>query len=221
MKRTATEYFNTFRTATDGAADDRYTSFDYCFNHFQSLRKAGELDRLRSGDGLQTGCMQLGFYLASWGMYRGSSKLLGKSARYLMPMIQAVAAAEPELWTIDVHSYTDENLARLIDFRGKVRKSFDHQISATLITKIMLGIFGNVPALDSYFYRGTARNSFDEPTLHWVKSFYDAHRAEVDELRPMTLDFETGELTERRYTRAKVIDMIGFSAGWHKERIDG
>jgi len=42
MKRTATEYFNTFRSATDAAADDRYTSFDYCFNHFQSLREAGE-----------------------------------------------------------------------------------------------------------------------------------------------------------------------------------
>lgn len=108
IKRTATEYFNTSVVRPDAAADDRYTSFDYCFNHFQSLREAGELDRLRSGDGLQTGCMQLGFYLASWGMYRGSSKLLGKSARHLMPMIRAVANAEPELWTIDVdNSYSD------------------------------------------------------------------------------------------------------------------
>lgn len=220
MDRTPTEYFKAFRTTTDAAADDRYTSFDFCFNHFQSLREVGELDRLRSGDGLQTGCMQLGFYLASWGMYRGSSKLLGKSAHYLVPMVTAVADAEPELWTVDVDGYDDENIARLIDFRGRVRRSFGHSVSATLITKIMLGVFGNVPALDSFFYRATRRNSFDESTLRWVKEFYDAHATEIDGLRPKTLDFDSGTPTSRDYTRAKVIDMIGFSAGWHGESID-
>lgn len=213
MVHTPKEYVNAFRAGAGAAADDRYTSFDYCFNHFQSLREAGELGRLRSGEGLQAECMQLGFYLASWGMYRGSSELLRKSARYLVPMVQAVAAAEPELWAIDVDAYSDDNIARLIDFRGRVRGAFDHRISATLITKIMLGVFGNVPALDDNFRKGTGKSSFDEPTLRWVKTFYELHAKEIDELRRFTVDFESGFPTGYRYTQAKVIDMIGFQAG--------
>ena len=173
----------------------------------------------RAGEGLETGCLHLGFYLASWGMYRGSSKLLGPSAHYLIRMIQAVADAEPELWSIDVDTYSDDNIARLIDFRGVVRQSFDHKISATLITKMMLGVFGNVPALDSVFQRGTGRRSFDEPTLQWVKAFYDIHRTEIEGLRPFTMDFNSGRETSRLYTRAKVIDMVGFAAGRRGERI--
>jgi len=219
MVLTPTEYFNRYRTITGAAADDRFTSFDYCFNHFQSLRRAGELDRLRTGEGLETGCLHLGFYLASWGMYRGSSKLLSRSAHYLVRMVRAVADAEPELWAIDVNTYSDENIARLIDFREVVRHSFDHELSATLITKMMLGIFGNVPALDTVFQRGTGRRSFDEPTLKWVKAFYDIHRTEIDRLRPKTLDFNSGRPTGRLYTRAKVIDRIGFAAGRCGERI--
>lgn len=221
MVRTPTQNFNMYRSSGKDMANDRFTSFDYCFNYFQSLREAGDLERLRTGAGLENGCMHLGFYLASWGMYRGSSKLLNKSARYLVPMVTAVAEAEPELWSIDVNTYTDDNIARLIAFRDKVRRAFEHDISATLITKIMLGVFGNTPALDRYFLIGTGRSSFDVKTLRWVKTFYELHRAEIEGLRPFTLDFQTGQPTSRRYTSAKVIDMVGFTAGFLGERISG
>lgn len=53
----------------------RYTSFDYCFNYFQSHREQGKLPDLLRGEALQLSCLHLGFYLASWGMLRGSSEL--------------------------------------------------------------------------------------------------------------------------------------------------
>lgn len=56
----------------------RYTSFDYCFNYFQSHREQGKLPELLRGEALQLSCLHLGFYLASWGMLRGSSDLLKK-----------------------------------------------------------------------------------------------------------------------------------------------
>ncbi len=44
----------------------RYASFDYCFNYFQSFRtRPGELV---SPANLEQSCLQLGFYLASWGI---------------------------------------------------------------------------------------------------------------------------------------------------------
>jgi hypothetical protein len=54
----------------------RYTLFDYCFNYFQQHRETGQLSSLRAGSGMQYSCLQLGFYLASWGMFRGSFTLL-------------------------------------------------------------------------------------------------------------------------------------------------
>ncbi len=65
---------------TDRSPEGRYASFDYCFNYFQDARERDELHGLADGNGLLLSCLQLGFYLASWGMMRGSSRLLQKSA---------------------------------------------------------------------------------------------------------------------------------------------
>jgi len=65
-------------------ANERYASFDYCFNYFQSFRESGAVSLLASSDNVQLSCLHLGFYLASWGMFRGSTELLQKSARYLI-----------------------------------------------------------------------------------------------------------------------------------------
>lgn len=45
----------------------RYRSWDNCFKYFSENKKT------------ENHCLQLGFYLASWGMYRGSSGLLQKN----------------------------------------------------------------------------------------------------------------------------------------------
>jgi hypothetical protein len=46
----------------------RYTSFDHCFNFFQSHHVSNKLPQLLEGENLMQACLQLGFYLASWGM---------------------------------------------------------------------------------------------------------------------------------------------------------
>jgi hypothetical protein len=75
-------------SATNGHKPDaRYTSFDYCFNYFQSFRESGTLASLATPENVQISCLHLGFYLASWGMLRGSAELLQKSARHYVPVI--------------------------------------------------------------------------------------------------------------------------------------
>jgi hypothetical protein len=66
------------------APEARYASFDCCFNYFQEARETRETDRLADKDNLMLSCLQLGFYLASWGMMRGSGDLLQRSIRELV-----------------------------------------------------------------------------------------------------------------------------------------
>ena len=79
----------------------RYTSFDYCFNYFQSHREQGKLLDLLRGDALQLSCLHLCFYLASWGMLRGSSELLQRSVRSFIPLVEVSQCRAPRhgRWT--------------------------------------------------------------------------------------------------------------------------
>ena len=80
-------------TSADAATPPATRSFDYCFNYFQDFRDVGRLDDLTAPAHLQTSCLQLGFYLASWGMFRGKAELLTYSAKRLAPVVDTIAAA--------------------------------------------------------------------------------------------------------------------------------
>ena len=84
----------------DLGPDARYASFDYCFNYFRSFRERDRTADIAAPRNLQMSCLQLGFYLASWGMLRGSSTLLRKSARHYEPVIDVIAAAPAEVWIV-------------------------------------------------------------------------------------------------------------------------
>lgn len=190
----------------------RYASFDYCFNYFQSFREAGNVAAIAEGESVQISCLHLGFYLASWGMFRGSADLLQRSARHLIPAIELIAAADSELWNIDAHCYTESNIQRLLIMRRSLCQAFPG-MSDILVTKIMLGVFGNVPAFDTNFKNGFQVATFGPKALKKIAAFYEENSLLIDKHRIPTLDFFSGEPTTRNYTRAKVIDMAFFIMG--------
>ena len=194
---------------------ERYASFDYCFNYFRAFHEENSYKDLASPQYLQTSCFQLGFYLASWGMLRGSSFLLRKSAKVYEPVIKAISQADSILWELDVNAYTSSNIEMILDFKKTIARNLEHGNGATdtLVTKIMLGVFGNVPAFDSYFRRGLGVNTFNKQSLTKLFRFYQNNAEIIDKHRLPTLDFVTGKPTPRHYTRAKVIDMIFFIEG--------
>ena len=57
------------------SANRRYASFDYCFNYFRNFNEQDRLSELKSKENMQMSCLQIGFFLASWGMFRGKSHL--------------------------------------------------------------------------------------------------------------------------------------------------
>lgn len=198
---------------SDGRKPDaRYASFDYCFNYFQSFHDAGNVGAVAEPENIQLSCLHLGFYLASWGMFRSSAKLLQKSARHLLPVIELIASADAALWEIDAHRYTEPNIRQLLETRHIFRQAHP-SMSDTLVTKIMLGVFGNVPAFDTNFMRGFEVSMFGPKALRKIGAFYEVNRMVIEGNRTPTLNFVSGEPTSRKYTRAKVIDMAFFIEG--------
>lgn len=192
--------------------DARYASFDYCFNYFQDFHDEDRLDELTTPAQLQTSCLQLGFYLASWGMFRGKAALLNHSARRLVPVVRAIAVAPAEVWMIDADDYGTAAQRVLFDVKRQLRQVLPGGQSTTLVTKTMLGVFGCVPAYDRFFCDGFGASTFGPKSLRNIQAFCHANAEVIERHRVPTLDF-AGGTTRRRYTKAKVIDMVFFVAG--------
>lgn len=193
--------------------DARYASFDYCFNYFQDFYDDGRLEELTTPAHMQTACLQLGFYLASWGMFRGKAELLNHSAKRLVPVIGAIAAAPAEVWTIDADDYGTAAQHVLFQVARQLRAVLPGGQSTTLVTKTMLGVFGCVPAYDRFFRVGFGAATFGPKSLRNIEAYCRANADAIERHRVPTLDFATGATTHRRYTKAKVIDMVFFTAG--------
>jgi hypothetical protein len=195
--------------------DARYASFDYCFNHFQEAREANDTGSLADEDHLLLSCLQLGFYLASWGMMRGSGDLLQRSVRVLVPVVEQIASEPASTWDLDADTLTDHPDA-VLDLSHRIQEAFSIRASDVLLTKVMLGVFGCVPAFDRFFRIGFKCNTLCRPALKRIGSFYDDNHVEIDAQAIVTLDFATGHDTKRRYSRSKVIDMVFFQEGLNK-----
>ncbi|MFH2231694.1 MAG: hypothetical protein ABII13_00775 [Patescibacteria group bacterium] len=195
--------------------DERYASFDYCYNYFYSFYKENKLSELANERNLQMSCLQIGFYLASWGMLRGSSFLLEKSVGHFKKLIVAISKMDPKLWKIDVGNYSEANISLLLDCKEQIIFSLGDKKaqSDTLTTKIMLGVFANVPAFDQYFRKSMKVHSFNRKSLLKIKEFYDNNKHDLDSFKIHTFDFFTSQETDIVYSKAKLIDMCGFMDG--------
>ena len=195
--------------------NERYASFDFCYNYFYSFYKEKKLDELANEKNLQMSCLQLGFYLASWGMMRGSSFLLEKSVKNYKNLIVAISKMNPRLWEIDVDKYDEDNINLLLNCKQQIIEVLgkENKPSDTLVTKIMLGVFANIPAYDQYFRKSLNLHSLNKKSLLKIKKFYKESKETFDSFKIHTFDFLTSQETDIIYPKAKLIDMCGFMAG--------
>lgn len=208
-------FLNGFGKNKGRQANERYASFDYCYNYFQSFRERNQIEKLKDNENIQTSCLHISFYLASWGMLRGSSYLLEKSAKHYEQLIQEIATFDKKIWEIDIDNY-DANIDLLLSFKEKINialSSGNKKPTDTLITKIMLGVFANVPAYDNYFRKAFNTYSFGKKSLKELRQFYLDNETIINNCDIKTIDFLTGKETSRKYTKAKIVDMIGFIEG--------
>ncbi|WP_439328434.1 hypothetical protein [Lonepinella sp. BR2357] len=192
--------------------DHRYRTFDFCYAYFHPINK--------SKREMTTACYVLWSYLASWGMLRNSF-LLNKNPAYLINLIQFIFDQDEALWEIQIEP---QNYAKIAQLYDNVAAQFKNQSpTITLITKILLGVFGIMPAYDRYFRAtfseisaqyGGKYHSFHQfqPTFDVLFHFIQAHQGEIRQLQDHLniIDFY-GNATELHYPIAKIIDMYGFN----------
>jgi len=191
--------------------NERYASFDFCYNYFYSFYKRNKLNELADEKNLQMSCLQLGFYLPSWGMMRNSF-LLEKSIKNYKNLIVVISKMNPKLWEIDVDKYDEENIELLLNCKKQIVEVLgkENKPSDTLVSKIMLGVFANIPAYDKYFRKSLKLHSLNKKSLLKIKKFYEENKETFDSFKIHTFDFLTSQKTDIIYTKAKLIDMCGF-----------
>lgn len=198
----------------------RSRSWEHCYRVFRDARTDPSPDY----DYLS---LHLAFYLASWGMYRGSSFLLQKDYKVLSPIVEEVL--KPEYDCLFGLACTDlresEVQKRLENLNKYIAKHFEpirdevagravaSQVSPVLITKILMGTLGCVPAYDIFFEKGARRlgikeKNYNEDSLLELADFYEEHNDRLEEARR---GMRTDDLT---YPQMKLLDMgfwqIGF-----------
>ena len=199
----------------------RSASFDICYGYFQTHKREDlkkDIERV---------CLVLWSYLASYGMLRGSNKVvLYKNPFYLKSLIEYIA--ENDLSDIDVSDYDDASkLKRIISTYGDMSKKLgfnykdemgkDHEFkpSITFITKVMLGVYSCVPAFDTFFCGFLKKEVnvncvFCEETLRSIKQYFVG----INVMSGLVTDaFELANNKVFRLKFARQIDMYGWERG--------
>ena len=200
--------------------NSRWVSFDYCYNYFYQYR--GE----KLVDDIEKSCLVLGFYLASWGMFRGKSHLSQHSLLIYQPVIIYISKLDDSYWEIDVDNYDETSINKIIKVYNDIKKEIiPRNTHLTVVTKILLGVFGFIPAFDTNFsngfreiYKGNDGGGFrtvNQNNLILIKKFYESNKEKIDTYQnnQFTIDFNSCKKTTIKYTKAKIIDMYGFQIG--------
>ena len=191
----------------------RFKSWEHCYNYF-------------NGDSIEIdlACLHLGFYLASWGMYRGSSFLLQKDYKVHENAVREIVKSEYKvLRGIELGCFTDEKIDILFGLKVGLKdklndiyqnikktvdtKSNDRDATDTLITKILLGTLGCIPAYDRFFIIGIRQSDLSYSTLN-RKNFnelLDWCKNNKDEIQEIS--------KEIKYPPMKIVDMYFWSVG--------
>jgi len=200
----------------------RYKSWDNCHQSFTNTKQT-EIHTLK-----------LAFYLASWGMYRGSSGLLQKSHLIHKGAVDILFSKEAQ--KLKCSSENDVVRNNIIDILGIKNKLADHYSmiyftkgggktrtispTDTLLSKILLGTLGCVPAYDRYFIDGLKEmkiknTAFNEISLNKLFDFIETHTTEIEYTQKHILT-----KTSQYYPVMKILDMYFWQIGYEKELIE-
>ena len=215
---------NTFYNQLQTDQNARFRSWEHCYKCFHDAR----LDALMDRDHL---CLQLAFYLASWGMYRGSSFLLQKDYRVHTCVVEELLKPEYDcLFGLECKELRKKEIQDKLTYLGnnmkdhydKIRKDVKpdgvkNELSDTLITKILIGTLGCVPAYDRYFIKGVKRlkittGTYNIKSLLKLVDFYEDNRERFEIFRRRLLVYGLP------YPQMKVIDMAFWEIGIESEK---
>ena len=182
----------TIRAFFDGMGQhDRLRSWDHCYAYFHRHH----LNPTRLLNDRDNAALQLAFYLASWGMYRGSSFLLKYDYTVHRAVIDKLVEKQfHRLWRQEFGASEDDmDLCQtIIDAAEAVRAVYrpfaagvEAGVTDTLVTKVLLDTFGCLPACDQYFVAGWRMENlpFSYLTRQFVERVFGYCRAHLVEFQ--------------------------------------
>lgn len=221
--KNATTFYNKLREDKNS----RYRSWEHCYKHFYDERTNNNPDY----DSLS---LHLAFYLASWGMYRGSSFLLQKDYKVHEPVVREILKSKYDsLFGIKSSEFRDESNQKLLqelnaymtNYYGSVRLSIvenipKKDISETLITKVLMGTLGCVPAYDRYFIAGIknqkiSTGNYNLNSLLKLVEFYEENNDKLEKVR------KTLKVCDMDYPQMKLLDMVFWQVGFELDEGKG
>jgi hypothetical protein len=150
------EHIRTFHEALAKDEHHRYRSWEHCYGFF---RRVGPLGIVADPD---IAAIQLGFYLASWGMYRPRGFLLRKAYTVHIGAVKCLTMPLfAPLWQTEFGSSDgDAEHVPLIDKAIEtIRLAYKpFHATDTLVTKVLLGTLGCLPAWDRLFLKGLKKS---------------------------------------------------------------
>lgn len=185
----------------------RYKSWEHCYNAFKAYR--------HNEDKIEFLCMHLACYLASWGMLRNSGLI---NFDYFVHKEFIKQIANPKF-----DKLYDDNLLDNIDLIFEavevIKNAYPISISKTdtLLTKILLGVFGCVPAYDRYFKKGVQKagivsSTFNAKNITQLFTYYQNNSLTFDAL------LQSFEKENIHYTPMKLMDMCFWQYGFDNQK---
>ena len=190
-------------------ANDRFHSWEHCYAFFRKCKPAGIAAQRDHA------ALQLGFYLARWGMYRASGFLLDYDYTAHLTVVDCLGAPPfLPLWKSGFGA-GEEDRELVLEASEAVRKAYKPigEATDTLVTKVILGTFGCLPACDRFFVKGFKRKGFkfsrlNAPFVDQVLRFCHDHLGELQE-EQARIKGDSG----KHYPLMKLIDMYLWQIG--------
>lgn len=198
----------------------RYYSFDHCYTYFQ--KHYSELEQ--NEEVLDSMALHLFSYLASWGMMRNefmiqSNYTLHKDVceiiakemdgLYKNPSTDSLISLGKRIKNI----YKDKTFLKLTVGKNGIHMEKKHisRVSDTLVTKILLGTTGLVPAYDRFAKRAMKEygisNTFNAKSLNTLEEFAKVNAAAISKIQKDNKCVEN-------YPVMKIVDMFLWQKGY-------
>jgi hypothetical protein len=202
---------------TDSLIDNhRYKSWEHCFNAFGN---SSDIDYLS---------LNLAFYLASWGMMRASSGLLQKDYKIHYPVVEILldSSYDPIRFCYE-RELNKKHLSLIVDVGNRIKKYYESiefrdgknrlktiTPTDTLITKVLLGTLGCVPAYDRYVISGFKKMgikpvTFNNNSLESLLCFIERNEPEFKSVQSLVNN------SGCKYPLTKIVDMYFWQIGYY------
>jgi hypothetical protein len=200
----------------------RYRSWEHCYGFFRQNQRTGIAGQK------EYAALHLGFYLASWGMYRGSTFLHKHTYTIHLGVIDTLIAPRfSVLWEQEIGAGENDldRIPLIIEAIDGVREAYrpfapsseSRQASDTLVTKVILGTFGCLPACDRFFIEGFKRTGHRYSRLNtkFIERILLFCKDNLSELREGQARIE--RIGKMRYPLMKLVDMYFWQVGFELE----